>query len=61
MSVAIGKPCCKPNCKALYFLIVKKIILALEEKHEYQKIVAKLDEVWGVMLREGNNCCKERY
>jgi hypothetical protein len=61
MFIAIGKLCYKPNCEALYFLIVEKFILPLEEELEYQKIVAKLDEVWGFMLREGNNCYKERY
>ncbi len=48
MFVAIGKPSCKPNCKALYLFIVKKIILALEEELGYYKIIAELDEMWGL-------------
>jgi hypothetical protein len=38
----------------------KKIMLSLEEELGYERIVTKLEEVGGGLLRRGDNCCKKR-
>ncbi len=37
----------------------KKIVLFPEEELGYEKIVIKLEKVWGGLLRGGDNHCKE--
>jgi hypothetical protein len=37
----------------------KKIVLSLEEELGYERIVTKLEEVWGDLLRWGDNYCKK--
>ncbi len=40
--------------------VTKKIDLAPKEELGCQRIVAKMDEVWGGMLKKGDNSYKER-
>jgi hypothetical protein len=37
----------------------KKIMLSLEEELGYERIITKLEEAWGGLLKEGDNHCKE--
>jgi hypothetical protein len=40
---------------------VQKIVLSLEEELGYERIVTKLEKVWGGLLKGWNNSCKEKY
>jgi hypothetical protein len=37
-----------------------KLVLSPKEELGYERIITKLEEVWGSLLKKGNICCKER-
>jgi len=62
MSVAIGKPNCKPNCKTLHVLTVKKQVRIIAKLHKFfksiekcEKMIIQFKKVW----RQGGLLCKE--